>query len=54
MSRDEDEKHARLFDVRTVERNIKKGLATRKDYERYLKDLEDAREKAEAADAGEE
>ena len=45
MSRDVDvkvdPKQARLFDKRTVERNIKKGLVTRKDYEKYLKTLED-------------
>lgn len=41
MSRDEEAKNVRLFDRRVVERNIKKGLTTRKDYERYLKSLED-------------
>jgi hypothetical protein len=48
MSRDaeaKDTKGARLFDKRTVERNIKKGLLTRKDYEKYLKSLDDAGEK---------
>lgn len=29
------------FDVRTVERNIKKGHTTRKEYEKYLKALPD-------------
>jgi hypothetical protein len=42
MSREEEAKDARLFDLRTVERNIKRGLITRKDYERYLKSLNDA------------
>lgn len=42
MSREEEAKDARLFDLRTVERNIKRGLITRKDYERYLKSLADA------------
>ncbi len=46
MSRDEDAKNTRLFDRRTVERNIKKGLITRKDYDKYLKALGDAAEKA--------
>jgi hypothetical protein len=41
MSQDEDLKNVRLFDVRTVERNIKKGVTTRKDYEKYLKSLQD-------------
>ncbi|MBN2576467.1 MAG: hypothetical protein JXP73_18030 [Deltaproteobacteria bacterium] len=42
MSREEEVKDARLFDVRTVERNIKRGLITRKEYERFLKSLPDA------------
>jgi hypothetical protein len=49
MSRDAeakiDPKTARLYDKRTVERNIKKGLVSRKDYEKYLKSLDDAAEK---------
>jgi hypothetical protein len=44
MSREEDVKDVRLFDLRTVERNIKRGLITRKDYERFLKSLPDASE----------
>jgi hypothetical protein len=46
MSRDVDAKNARLFDRRTVERNIKKGLITRKDYEKYMKTLDDAGDKS--------
>lgn len=45
MSRDADAKNVRLFDRRTVERNIKKGLITRKDYEKHLKALADVAEK---------
>ncbi len=41
MSRDTDNKTTRLYDKRTVERNIKKGLLTRKDYEKHVKSLED-------------
>ena len=42
MSRDaEAAKNDRLFDKRTIERNIKKGLLTRKDYEKHLKSLDD-------------
>lgn len=41
-TRDADAKAQRLFDVRTLERNIKRGLTTRKDYEKYLKSLDDA------------
>ncbi len=45
MSREEDAKDLRLFDLRTVERNIKRGLVTRKEYERFLKSLGDAADK---------
>jgi hypothetical protein len=45
MSRDEEVKDVHLFDVRTVERNIKRGLITRKEYDRYLKSLQDAADK---------
>ena len=46
MARDQDAaRTARLFDRRTVERNIKKGLVTRKDYEKHLKSLEDVADK---------
>lgn len=51
MSREEEVKDARLFDTRTVERNIKRGLITRKEYERFLKSLQDATEKVAPADA---
>jgi hypothetical protein len=45
MARDVDPKVSRLYDKRTVERNIKKGLISRKDYEKHLKTLEDVAEK---------
>ncbi len=45
MSRDEEVKDARLFDLRTIERNVKRGLITRKEYERFLKSLPDVAEK---------
>jgi hypothetical protein len=45
MSRDEEVRDLRLFDLRTVERNMKRGLVSRKDYERFLKSLPDAAEK---------
>ena len=35
----------RLYDKRTVERNIKKGLVSRKDYDKFLKALDDVAEK---------
>ena len=31
----------KLYDVRTLERNMRKGLITKKDYEKYLKALPD-------------
>ncbi len=45
MSRDAEAKNLRLYDRRTIERNIKKGLITRKDYEKFLKTLDDAKDK---------
>jgi hypothetical protein len=48
MNKDKDPKDPndpRLFDTRTVERNIKRGLITRKDYEKYMKSLADAKDK---------
>ena len=50
MSRDEDVKNPRLFDRRVVERNIKKGMITRKDYEKHLKSLADSTEKIASAE----
>lgn len=44
-TRNADAKTLRLFDVRTIERNIKKGLVTTKDYEKYVKSLPDTAEK---------
>jgi hypothetical protein len=54
MSRDAAAKNARLYDRRTIERNIKKGLITRKDYEKHLKSLEDTKDKAAEAEEHEE
>ena len=49
MSRDADAKTdpklTRLYDKRTVERNIKKGLLSRKDYDKHLKMLDDVADK---------
>jgi hypothetical protein len=49
MSRDPeakaDPKVVRIYDKRTVERNIKKGVLSRKDYEKYLKSLDDISDK---------
>ena len=45
MTREADAKTERLFDKRTVDRTIKKGLITRKDYDKHLKALEDVANK---------
>jgi hypothetical protein len=56
MTRDEEAPDPSLFDRRIVERNIKRGLITRKDYEKFLKSRPDASDKLrspdEAAHAG--
>lgn len=41
----------RLFDVRVLERNLQKGLITRKEYEKYVNDLQDASDNAEVIEA---
>lgn len=38
----------RLFDIRTVERNVRKGMLSRKDLEKHLKALPDVADKAQA------
>ena len=45
MARDMDTKSMRLYDKRTVERSIKKGALTRKDYDKHLKALDDVADK---------
>ena len=35
----------RFWDVRTLERRLRKGLITKKDYDKYLKTIPDASEK---------
>jgi len=45
------EKSAKLFDLRIVERNIQKGLVSRKEYEEYLAGLDDSADKAEKIEA---
>ena len=50
MTRDEEAPSPALFDRRIVERNIKRGLTTRKDYEKFLKSLPDAAEKVKSPD----
>ncbi len=45
------DKNPKLFDIRIVERNIEKGLITRKEYEEYLKTMDDSAERAEKIEA---
>jgi hypothetical protein len=45
MSREEELKNPALFDNRVIDRHIKKGLTTRKDFEKHLKALPDVRDK---------
>jgi hypothetical protein len=51
MTRDDEGKNVRLFDVRAIERNIRKGLITRKDYDKHLKTLPDVSDKIAPRDA---
>lgn len=39
---------SRLYDVRTLERNVRKGLINKKDLEKHLKGLPDVTDKATA------
>jgi hypothetical protein len=48
MTKDKDQKDApdlHHYDVRLVERNMKRGLISRKDYEKHVKSLPDAKDK---------
>lgn len=45
MSRDSEAKNDRLYDKRTIDRSIKKGLLTRKDFDKHLKALDDVASK---------
>ena len=49
-TRDAESKAQRVFDVRTIERSIKRGLITRKDYEKHLKALVDVTDKVAPTD----
>jgi hypothetical protein len=46
--------HPHLVDKRILERNFKKGTVTRKDYEKYLKDLPDASDNMEVVSIDDE
>lgn len=48
MSKDKDHKDSadpHNYDTRIVERNIKRGLISRKDYEKFMKSLPDSKDK---------
>jgi len=53
MNREEETKELRAFDIRTVERSIRRGSVTRKDYNAYLKSLPDAADKVAPHEAPE-
>ena len=40
-------KDEKLFDVRILGKNIKEGLVTKKEYEKFIKNLPDVEEKGE-------
>ncbi len=42
---DNPKDHAKIWDRRTLERNVRKGVMTRKDVEKYLKSLPDSASK---------
>ena len=44
-------KPERLFDRRLVERNIDKGLITRKEYNDYLSGLDDSQDRCDSIEA---
>jgi hypothetical protein len=53
MTKDKDTKdhgEPRAFDTRIVERNMKRGLISRKDYEKFLKSLPDVKDKVKPQD----
>jgi hypothetical protein len=50
MTREESAPDPSLFDRRIVERNIKRGLITRKDYDKFLKSLSDCADKVRSSD----
>jgi len=44
----------KLFDIRLLERNIRKGIISPKEYEKYLSTLEDSKEYSEEINLEEE
>ena len=40
----------RFWDVRTIDRRVRRGLLNRKDYDKYLKSLPDVADKAQPID----
>ncbi len=53
MTKDKDPKDAHemhQFDTRILERNIKRGLISRKDYDKFLKSIPDSKDKVRPPD----
>ena len=50
MTREDSAPDPVLYDRRIVERNIKRGIITRKDYEKLLKSLSDSADKVRSSD----
>ena len=46
-----EKKDESLFDIRVVERNIRRGLITKEEYEQYLESVEDCIDIAAAVEA---
>ena len=44
----------RFWDVRTIERRMRKGQLTRKDYEKHVKSVPDSADKAAPVDTGDD
>ena len=44
----------RFWDVRTLERRLRRGQVTKKDYEKHLKTVPDAADKAAPIDTGDD
>ncbi len=43
--KDAKDPDVRAYDLRLLERNIKRGLVSRKDYEKFLRSLPDSKDK---------
>lgn len=48
------EKNPYLYDVRTLQRNLEKGLITQKEYDKVLADLADMKDNVAETEEGED